>query len=234
MTRPSGDRRIEVLSGPRFAELAAARIAGLIASAVARRGECCLALSGGTTPEPVYRHLAGDAGRLVPWERVQFYFGDERAVPPDDPLSNYATAAGALLNRIPIRAEQVYRMRGEATDLAGAAEEYARSLPSCFDVLLLGMGEDGHTASLFPGSPALAEARLVVAVDSPLPPGRRLSITPPVIAAAVDVVILVRGPAKAAMLARVIEGPPDPARYPVQLAARGLWLVDEAAAADIT
>lgn len=233
MTNSPPAPRVEVLPEARFDRMAADRIAESVLRAIAERGECSIALSGGSTPEPVYRCLAGAAGAGVRWDLVRCYFGDERAVPPDDPGSNFHMAKRALLDRVPLRPDRIHRMRGEAEDLDAAAADYARTLPAPLDLLLLGMGADGHTASLFPGSPALREARWVVPSISPRPPRRRLTITPPVIAAAREVLVMVRGAAKASLLARVLEGPQDPERYPVQLAIGGRWLVDDAAVTEL-
>ena len=151
-----------------------------VTRAIAERGRCALSLPGGRTPEPVYRELA--AGSSVDWTRVDVFFGDERAVPPDHPDSNYRMVHAALLSRVPIPVAQVHRMEAERTDRESAAREYERLLPPRLDVLLLGMGADGHTASLFPGAAALDERqRRVVAVVGAKPPAERLTITPPVI-----------------------------------------------------
>jgi 6-phosphogluconolactonase len=144
-------------------------------------------------------------------------------------------ARRTLLDHVPVPGDRVHRMAADRADLAAAAEDYAGLLPSSLDILLLGLGPDGHTASLFPGSPALLETgRLVVAVAPPPPPiepqVRRLTITPPVIDAARNVAVLVTGQDKAAVLARVLDGPPDPAALPAQFARRGTWIVDRAAA----
>jgi 6-phosphogluconolactonase len=166
------------------------------------------------------------------------YFGDERAVPPDHPDSNFGMARSALLDHVPVQFDRVHRMAAEEPDLASAAEDYARLLPARLDVLLLGLGPDGHTASLFPGSAALSETgRLVVAVSRPAPPiepsVRRMTITPPVIDAARQVVMLVTGEGKAAVVARVLDGPLDPAVLPAQIARHGTWIVDHAAASQL-
>ena len=204
-----------------------------MSNAIAERGSCALGLAGGRTPDPVYRELA--AGSSVDWQQVHVFFGDERAVPPDHPDSNYRTVRLALLSRVPIPAAQVHRMEAERADREAAAREYERLLPPRLDVLLLGMGTDGHTASLFPGSAALDERRrLVVPVVGTMPPAERLTITPPVIEAARKVVVIATGDDKAAMVARAIEGPFAPTAVPVQLARRGVWFLDQAAAARLT
>ncbi len=198
---------------------AAERIAVAIRMAAAARGRCSVALSGGSTPRAIYPLL-----RDLPWPALDFFFGDERAVPPEDPESNYRMAQETLFGSHP--GSRVHRMEAERPDLDRAAGEYAKLLPDAIDVLLLGMGPDGHTASLFPGSPALDErARKVVAVIGPKPPPRRLTITPPVIEAAREIVVLVRGADKAAALQRAREGAWNPKETPAQLARRGTWIV---------
>jgi len=196
-------------------------------------GHCALALSGGATPRPVYERLAQrPLADRVAWPKVDVYFGDERAVPPADPASNYAMAMAALLGRVPIPATQIHRMEAERPDRDAAAHEYERVLPARLDLLLLGMGADAHTASLFPGSPALEERkRRVVPAIGPTAPRERLTITPPVIAAARRVAVLVAGAGKATAVARAIRGPARPGETPVQLALGGVWFVDREAAA---
>ena len=204
-----------------------------VTRAIAERGRCALSLPGGRTPEPVYRELA--AGSSVDWTRVDVFFGDERAVPPDHPDSNYRMVHAALLSRVPIPVAQVHRMEAERTDRESAAREYERLLPPRLDVLLLGMGADGHTASLFPGAAALDERqRRVVAVVGAKPPAERLTITPPVIEDARTVAVLATGEDKAPMVARAIEGRLAPKAVPVQLARRGVWFLDRAAASRLT
>jgi 6-phosphogluconolactonase len=204
-----------------------------ISKAIAGRGACALCLAGGRTPEPVYRELASASS--IDWTRVVVFFGDERAVPPDHPDSNYLMVHRVLLSRVPVPAGQVHRMEAERSDQEAAAREYERSLPPRLDILVLGMGPDGHTASLFPGSAALDERqRLVVPVIGAKPPPQRLTITPPVIEAARRVAVIATGGDKAAMVARAIEGPLAPKDVPVQLARRGTWFLDQAAAGRLT
>lgn len=207
-----------------------------IQETVATKGWAALALSGGSTPAPLYRLLAErDQAELWPWERVRLFWGDERCVPPDDPQSNYNMARRTLLDHLPRRPE-VFRMRGE-DEPHGAAEAYAallkRHAPGGLDMLLLGMGEDGHTASLFPGSAAASETvRSVVAAHIPKV-GWRLTLTPAAMRATRRVLLLVTGAGKAEVLAEVLTGPLAPVRYPAQLLrghAGAVWMVDEAAA----
>jgi 6-phosphogluconolactonase len=223
--------RIVVESHQALPHAAASWIVDAIADAIRQNDTCSLALSGGHTPRAIYGELAA-AFPGAPWNKVHFYFGDERAVPPTDADSNYHMARESLLEPVHVPAENVHRMEGERADLDAAARDYARTLPPAFDILLLGLGPDGHTASLFPGAPAIDEhTRLVVPADSPFPPPRRLTITPPVIAAARRVAVIVDGGDKADMTKRALEGPRDPHALPVQLALGGVWFLDREAAA---
>ena len=227
--------RLVIADGAALTEAAAEWIAAAIESDVRDRGRCAVALSGGTTPRPVYERLARTplASRIA-WRNVAIYFGDERAVPPADPQSNYAMARTALLDRAGIPAAQVHRMEAERADRDAAARDYERVLPEQLDLLLLGMGADGHTASLFPGSPLLDERRRRVApATGPTPPRERLTITPPVIARARRVAVLVAGAEKAATVAAVLRSPARPGELTVQLALGGTWFVDRAAAANL-
>jgi 6-phosphogluconolactonase len=215
-----------------LARRAAERILECARRAVGARGACAVALSGGETPRPVYQTLAGSAlADAMPWDAVDWFFGDERAVPADDRESNYRMVREALLASRPQALSRLHRMPADAEDAAAGAAAYARLLPDPLDLVLLGMGEDGHTASLFPGSSLLRSCTERVApVTGSKPPFRRMTITPPVIESARDVLVLVAGPAKAETLARVLEGPPDVESLPAQLALRGTWVVDAAAA----
>ena len=211
---------------------AAAWLKTEIRSAVTERGTCALALSGGHTPEPVYRELAADTE--IDWSKVELFFGDERAVPADHPESNYDMVSRALLSSLPRPPARVHRMEAERPDLEQAAREYERCLPKHLDVLVLGMGADGHTASLFPGSHALDErGRLVLPVFGPKPPNRRLTITPPVIEAARQIAVLATGGDKAKAAALALEGEWGPRQVPAQLARRGHWFLDRAAATEL-
>ncbi|MEZ4554375.1 MAG: 6-phosphogluconolactonase [Dehalococcoidia bacterium] len=183
-------------------------IAAAAADIIERRQPRTLVLTGGNTPQPLYRRLATTP---LPWREMELFFGDERCVPPDHPDSNYGRAAEALLDHIEARA--VYRMRGETCD----AEGYERNLRArfgpgvpAFDLTLLGLGEDGHVASLFPGDPALEERdRLVIRVEHTDHP--RLTLTLPVLSASRLVLFLVTGEAKRDVLARLMTGDDIPA-----------------------
>jgi 6-phosphogluconolactonase len=194
-----------------------------IADVLSMQQTCHLMLAGGGTPLPVYRALAK---RVLPWRQLAFYFGDERCVPPDHPESNYRAIREALFPEGLPEGVQLHRMRGEE-EPETAARAYAALLPDKIDLLLLGMGEDGHTASLFPGSPALVETqRLVMPVIGSKPPPQRLTITPPVIHNADRILVVVAGADKAEMVQHALSH----GEVPVALASRGDWLLDQAAA----
>jgi 6-phosphogluconolactonase len=247
-----GQRELVVLDdAAALATEAAARLAAAAGEAVEARGRFAIGLSGGSTPRVLYERLATPAWRdRVPWSRSEIFWGDERSVPPEHPDSNYRLARTALLDPVGIPPERVHRMAGEAADPRAAAAAYeteiARVLggvpgeaPPAFDLVLLGLGPDGHTASLFPGTPALAERRRW-AVENPVPRlgTVRLTLTFPILNRARDILFLVAGADKAAVLREVLEGPADPARLPAQgvraEAGRLAWLVDRAAAAALS
>lgn len=218
-------------------------------AAVTDHGRFAVALSGGSTPRGLNTLLASDAYRSqVPWENVWFYWGDERCVAPDNQESNYHMAVETLLSRVPARSEHVFRMPAELPDPEVAANDYAATLREtfeldedevpAFDLILLGMGPDGHTASLFPGTSALdVRDRLVAANYVPMLNAHRITLTVPVLNAASSVAFLVAGADKADALAAVLEGELDPRTYPSQLispvAGQLTWLLDSAAAAKL-
>ena len=217
---------------------AAAFVAERANEAISARGRFSIALSGGATPKPVYGRLA--SARLD-WTRVHVFFGDERCVPPDDPLSNYRMAKEALLDKIAIPPANVRRMRGEDPPDA-AARQYEQALREGLgeggrlDLVLLGLGDEGHTASLFPGLAAVTETVRWVAASYVEAAGRwRISLTPPIINAARMVAFLVAGAGKADVLRRVLLGPRQPVVLPAQAIRPderpALWLLDAAAAA---
>jgi 6-phosphogluconolactonase len=212
-------------------------------SAIADRGRFSVALSGGNTPRSIYSLLAQEYKTNLPWEKIHIFFGDERSVPPDHPDSNYRMANEALLSRVPIPAENVHRVRAELQP-EQAAQNYENQLrdffhPAAnawprFDLIMLGLGEDGHTASLFPESSALEEkSRLVVATWVEEKKTYRITLTYPVLNHAADVEFLVSGAGKAQILRDVLY-PRSPTTYPSQHIkpenGRLLWLVDQDAA----
>ena len=224
----------------RLADAVARHVVTCAAEAISATGRFTLALSGGSTPRAAYQLLATEAfARQVEWGRVQVLWGDERCVPPDDPRSNYRMSKEALLDRVPIPPPQIHRIRGE-DDPEQAAEEYERTLRSLLtkgtvDLVLLGLGDDGHTASLFPGQPAVHEtARWVVAVPAPDATMWRITLTPPVLNAARNVTFVVSGANKAARLQQVLQGPFAPDTLPAQAVrpaqGRLTWMLDQAAA----
>ncbi|MDB5101162.1 MAG: 6-phosphogluconolactonase [Cyanobacteria bacterium RYN_339] len=195
-----------------------------VEQAILARGRAFVALSGGSTPKAVYERLQPSD---LDWSKVELFFSDERDVPLEDERSNFRMVKQALLNRVEVATHPL-------TNAAAYDQLLRDRLPDgAFDVLLLGMGDDGHTASLFPGSPALLETeRWVVEGPGVAPSPRRFTITPPVLAKARRVLIFVGGAGKADVLKEVLEGPPG--QHPAQLALQGEWLVDEAAASRLT
>jgi 6-phosphogluconolactonase len=214
-------------SAEELAREAAAFVAGRLTAVLAERPRASIALSGGSTPLAMNRALAACP---LSWERLDFFQADERAVAPDDPASNFASATASLFSLLP-RAPQIHRMPAELLDLEAAARAYEAQVPDRLDVIVLGLGEDGHTCSLFPGHPTLDERvrRVLPVLDSPKPPPRRLTLTPPVLERAGELLILVTGPAKAQAVSRALhEGPVR--EVPGRLARRGTWYLDRAAA----
>jgi 6-phosphogluconolactonase len=241
-------RTLHIYPDAEAASRAAARqVADAVRQAVAERGQFALVLSGGNTPRRLYELLAAPPLRdEVDWPKVLFFWGDERPVPPDHPQSNYRMAREALLGPLGIREGQVRRMKGEAVNLAAAALDYQNDIsqalgnpahgePPAFDLVLLGMGADGHTASLFPATPALTETRQWVAANRVLKLDcTRLTMTPMLLNRARQVQFLVTGADKADALAEVLEGPLDVVRLPAQIirpsAGKVDWFLDAAAA----
>ncbi|HEY3254119.1 MAG TPA: 6-phosphogluconolactonase, partial [Polyangiaceae bacterium] len=221
---------IEVCDSNQLAKLAAERIAEALKKAISAHSAVSLGLAGGTTPRAAYEALAKIPG--IDWSKVSVYFGDERAVPPTHPDSNFAMAQAALFDRVPLPAANIQRIAAENPDQDAAARAYEALLPARISVLVLGIGEDGHTASLFPGSPALNErTRRVLPVIGPKPPPQRLTITPPVIESAGLCIVIANGPGKAEPVRRALKDPLDIQTTPSGLARNGLWLLDHAAAA---
>jgi 6-phosphogluconolactonase len=250
MARPV---KVTYLVWPTAAEmaLASARLfAEKVEQAVATRGIARVAISGGSTPRATFKLLADPAGPFaasVPWGKLQLFWVDERCVGPEDAESNYGVARELLLSKVPIPAENVVRMEGEL-DPEVAASRYESTLRNAlklegaetpaFDLVTLGMGPDGHTASLFPHTDGLNEmGRLVIANHVPQKDVWRISLTWPVINHAAEVVFEVEGPSKTDVLAEVLVGPRDPERLPSQLirpaSGKLLFLLDEAAAAKL-
>ncbi len=165
---------------------------------------------------------------------MSLFFADERAVPPDDPQSNFRLARRTLLAHAPLPDDRVHRMPADRSDLNKAAEDYATCLPDRLDLIVLGIGADGHTASLFPDEPPVEERkRRVMPAVGPQPPRRRLTMTPPVLESARQLVVLAVGSEKSKAVGEALYGEYDPGSCPAQLARRGVWILDEAASADL-
>jgi 6-phosphogluconolactonase len=241
MVNAMADPRVSVLSDPQtLAQDAADRILTAAGHAVAERGVFSVALSGGHTPRLLYELLAAEPMvSQIDWPKWNIFFGDERCVPPDHPDSNYRMAREALFDVAPIPVDNIFRMRGEI-DPHDAAREYGEMLRDRFDdtgldLVLLGMGDDGHTASLFPHSQALKEKKHRCAANfAPDKGAWRITLTAPFINRANQVMVLIDGAAKAARVQEVLEGPRDPDRLPIQLIAPThgpfTWLLDAPAA----
>jgi len=243
------DTSTEVMTLPTREAVTVATAEAIVAAAseaIAARGRFLLVLSGGSTPRALYELLATPTyAARIDWKRTEVFWGDERCVPPDDRSSNYRMAREALLDRIPISPEAIHRMRGEDPPEAAAAayeadlrKVFAAGAPR-FDVVLLGMGDNGHTASLFPHLTAVREtSRWVVAEYVGEVSMWRLTLTPPALNAAARVLFVVVGADKAGMLSRVLQGPRDLDLLPAQVIAPATgvltWVVDTAAAANLT
>src|SRR5258706_628338 len=219
---------------------------------MATTGRFSVVLSGGSTPHGLYELLAQHSYReQVEWTKTEFFWGDERAVPPEHASSNYRMAKEAMLDKLGVPAERIHRIRAEDEDLNRAARDYEAEIeralgqvagvgrrPPHFNLFLLGMGEDGHTASLFPNTDALGETHhWVVAHDVAKLSAKRITMTPPLSNAAHFIMFLVAGASKADVLAEVLQGPRDPHRYPAQLihplTGEVTWFVDHAASSKL-
>jgi 6-phosphogluconolactonase len=242
---PHGSTFLHIYPNPQAMSRGAAEIIDAAArTAIDAKGKFSIALSGGNTPRLLYRMLASDYGGTLPWDRIHFFWGDERFVPADDPLSNYRMAREELLDRIKIPASNIHPIPTDLRDPEKAALAYEHSLHSFFaqsvptiDLILLGMGEDGHVASLFPGSPGLAEQiRNVIVVRAQAMPPVRISLTLPVINAAKQILVLVAGLKKRSAVRRLFgKGEKDSVLQPAGMlspAGELHWLLDKAAAGD--
>jgi 6-phosphogluconolactonase len=250
-TNQDNQRELEIYGDAGLlARAAAGHFMILAGQATAERGRFAVALSGGSTPRATYALLASDEfARRIDWGRVHVFWGDERCVPPDHSDSNYRMARESLLDHAPLPPENVHRIRGEL-EPGQAAREYegelrrffypgetAAALPR-FDLVLLGLGDDGHTVSLFPGSTAMHEPdRWAVADYVEKLEAWRVTLTPVLINAARRVAFIVSGAGKAEVLREVLAGPYRPDRLPAQTVrprrGRLLWLADAAAAASL-
>lgn len=216
-------------------------------SAIETKGKFCVALSGGSTPKSLYALLASSSFPSIPWDKSYFFFGDERDVPPDHPDSNYRMAWEAMLSKVPVPHGNVVRVHTEVNNANTAALEYEKTLRTFFklkpgefprfDLVLLGMGPDGHTASLFPGTAALNEnSRMVVANWVEKFKSYRITFTLPVLNHAACVMFLASGPEKAEMVCQVLEEhrPELPSTRVHPEVGRLIWMLDQAAAARLS
>jgi 6-phosphogluconolactonase len=244
----TNNREVRILADANsIAQTAAAEFLEAAQQAVSEKGSFSVALAGGSTPKALYGLLATNPllQAKVPWSKIQFFFGDERHVPPTDEESNFRMAEEAMFGRAPVDPKQVHRIKGEKRNAAQAAEEYEQDLRASFrlqagefprfDLVLLGMGPEGHTASLFPGTKALKEEhRLVVSNWVGKFYTDRITFTPPVLNNAARVIFMVHGEEKAPALKAVLEGPYEPEQLPAQMIqpkqGKVLWLVDPSAA----
>ncbi len=203
---------------------------------ITRRGKFELVLSGGKTPEKCYRILGSRfAHDHKLWEKTHVYWADERCVPADSPESNYRLARETLLDFVDIPVDQIHRIPADDANPRLVADLYDAEFPLSPDLVVLGMGPDGHTASIFPHSPAITETRRhVMYVEVPVEPSRRITITPRVIANAIEVLVLVYGEEKAEAMRHVFSDNGDVQDTPGLLVRRALWFVDRAAAEKIT
>jgi 6-phosphogluconolactonase len=226
---------------------AAKRFAAISEQTVAARRACAVALSGGDTPKTLFAQLAGEPyRRRIPWERLEVFWADERCVPPDDPQSNYKLAYDLLLSKVPVPRAQIYRMPGDMPHHVAAADAYAETLrahlPATadgwprFDFVLLGIGANAHTASLFPHTQAVRERERTVVAQFVEEVGTwRMTLTVPVLRRAADILFLASGASKAEAVRAALEGPPNGDDVPASLIrpidGRVAWLLDRAAAA---
>ena len=244
----SAQPEIQVLDTPADVfEAAAEEFAQLANQAVQAQGKFSVALSGGSTPKGMFALLAGEKFSSLSWNKIYFFWGDERYVPLQHPENNYRMANEALLSKVPVPRENAFRVRTEEKDASGAALDYEQTLKGFFrlrdgevprfDLIFLGMGPDGHTASLFPGTAALDETkRLVVANWVEKFKAYRITFTYPVLDAAACVTFLVAGEDKASALHQVWEDPSSglPAQRVQLKHGRLIWLLDRAAASGLS
>ncbi|HEY2461818.1 MAG TPA: 6-phosphogluconolactonase [Candidatus Acidoferrum sp.] len=233
------------------ARRAAREFVRIASIAMKDKGELTVALSGGSTPKALYHLLVSDPEfrDQLRWARMKFFFGDERNVGPDDDESNFRMASEALLSKVSLQTEQVHRIKGEYQDAEKAALEYELEIRGAFrlkagefprfDLILLGMGSEGHTASLFPGTKVLQEKSRIVArtwVGKLF--AERVTLTAPAINAAANVMFMITGADKALVLKGVLEGPQEPEQLPAQMIqptnGNFLWLIDADAGAKLS
>lgn len=246
------EREIRILpDGAAIARRAAQEFVQAAAAAVRAKGSFNVSLAGGSTPKALYSLLVNDPAlrSQVPWDKLHLFFGDERHVPPDHSDSNFRMATEAMISKSPLKPEQVMRIKGEYPDADQAALEYEKTLREYFklkdgeyprfDLLLAGMGNEGHTLSLFPGTKALhRDGRIVVSNWVGKLYTERITLTAPAACNAGEIIFMVTGADKACALKAVLEGPIEPEQLPAQLLrpqnGKLLWLVDTAAGSMLT
>jgi 6-phosphogluconolactonase len=246
------EREIRILAdGGAIAKRAAQEFVQAGASAVREKKVFNVALAGGSTPKALYGLLVNDPALCsqVPWDKMHLFFGDERHVPPDHPDSNFRMATEAMISKSPLKPEQVTRIKGEYPDTEQAALEYEKALREYFklkdgdyprfDLVLAGMGNEGHTLSLFPGTKALhADGRIVVRNWIGKLYAERITLTAPAASNSAEIIFMVTGADKAPALKAVLEGPFEPEQLPAQALqpknGKLLWLVDAAAGSKLT
>tara|TARA_B100000315_G_scaffold246593_1_gene274078 strand:- start:16017 stop:16757 length:741 start_codon:yes stop_codon:yes gene_type:complete len=233
-----------------MSKLGANHMAKIIERSVKERGKCMIALSGGNTPKKLYERLASEEfSPRIPWESTYWFFGDERHVPPDHDDSNYKMSSDSLLSKVPIPNDNIHRIMTERQDPQTIALNYELTLMKAFnlapgelpvfDLMFLGVGTDGHIASLFPHSESLyVTTQMATANKVPETETWRITMTFPVINEAKHLLFLVAGEEKAKALHQVLEGPSNPQEFPAQLVRqkRGfqLWLIEKSAASLLT
>jgi 6-phosphogluconolactonase len=242
---------IQVFANPEaLTQAAAAEFVRQVNQAIQARGRFTIALSGGSTPKSLYALLATQPWRdQIAWNQVHLFWGDERHVSPSDSTSNFRMTQEQLLSYIPIPPGNVHRIKAESPDTQAVAAAYEQDLKQFFqlgehqfprfDLVLLGMGANGHTASLFPGTAAVHEqTRLVVALWVEELSTDRITLTPPVINSALEIIFFVTGAGKAETLKAVLEGQYQPDRLPAQIVrptqGKVIWMVDQAAASSLS
>ena len=240
---------VELFSnGVEIARRAASEVARIAAESVSARGVFTIALAGGSTPKALYALLIKDPSlrNSLPWDKMKVFFGDERHVGPGHADSNFQMATDAMLSKAPLQQEQIFRIKGEYPDTARAAAEYEAVIQRefglksgefpCFDLILLGMGNEGHTMSLFPGTKALHETQRIVTRNWV---GKlyteRVTLTAPAANNAANIIFMIAGADKACALKAVLEGPQEPEQLPAQMIqpsnGKLFWMVDQAAGA---
>jgi 6-phosphogluconolactonase len=241
------NRKVELFAnGMEIARRAADEVVRIASEAAAARGAFTIALSGGSTPKVLYALLAGNPAlrNSLPWDKMKVFFGDERHVGPGHADSNFQMASDAILSKVPLQPKQIHRIKGEYPDTAQAAVEYEATIQRefglnsgefpRFDLVLLGMGSEGHTLSLFPGTKALHETQRIVTRNWV---GKlyteRITLTAPAANNAANIIFMIAGADKACALKAVLEGPHEPEQLPAQMIqpsnGKLSWLADQAA-----